>query len=190
MKKVLLLVPSVLKTGVAAEVAAGTHPTMDYYALAAALRDKHGLVVDLLDYAAAEAAVSVGARLARKGGGLDAALAWMAFERRREYGAIFSNGENVGIPLALLLGRTAPGPRHVVIGHRLSTGKKQLFFTQLHAERRMDTIFVYAQAQQEWATQRLGIAPEKVALIPFHADASLFAARSGFRPQHGPRFVQ
>lgn len=174
MKKTLLLVPSVLKTGIDAEVAAGRHPVMDYYALVQALRDKHGCTADILDYAAAQADPSPGTRLALKTGGPDAALAWMGFQRRREYGAIFSNGENVGIPLAMLLQGTASGPRHVTIGHRLSTGKKQLFFSRLKAQRRMDTIFVYAKFQQEWASERLGIAPEKLALIPFHADAAFY----------------
>ena len=174
MKKTLLLIPSVLKSGIEAEVAEDRHPVMDYYALAQALRETHGCTVDILDYAAAEADPSPGTRLAARTGGLDAALAWMGFQRRRDYAAIFSNGENVGIPLALLLGRTSPGPRHVTIGHRLSTGKKQLFFTKLGVQRRMDRIFVYAKAQEEWGRERLGIAPETLALIPFHADAKFY----------------
>lgn len=174
MKKALLLIPSVLKADVEAEVAAGEHPVMDYYALARALRERHGMTVDLLDYAAAQADLSGAARLARRTGGPDAALALMGFQRRREYQTIFTNGENVGIPLALLLGGVRNPPRHVTIGHRLSTGKKQLFFTKLNVQRRMDTIFLYADAQQKWAVNQLGIAPEKLALISFHADADFY----------------
>ena len=179
MKKVLLLIPSVLKTGVDAEVAEGTHPVMDYYALARVLRERHSMMVDLLDYAAAQADTSGGVRLALKAGGLDAALAWMGFQRRRDYQTIFTNGENVGIPLALLLGSVSRPPRHVTIGHRLSTGKKQLFFTRLNVQRRMDAIFLYADAQQKWAVNQLGIAPEKLALIPFHADADFYRPLPG-----------
>ncbi len=171
--KILLLIPSVLKTGIDADVAEDQHPVMDYYALAQVLRGRYACTVDLLDYAAAQAEQSPGARLAARGG-LDAALAWMAFVRRRGYDAVFTNGENVGVPLALLLGSVPGGPRHVTIGHRLSTGKKQLFFTTLKAQRRLDTIFVYAKSQQDWAVRRLGIAPEKLALIPFHADAHFY----------------
>ncbi len=179
MKKTLLLIPSVLKTGIDAAVAADKHPVMDYYALANALRGTHGCAVDILDYAAAQADASPGTRLAAKAGGLDAALAWMGFKRRREYGAIFSNGENVGIPLAMLLAGVRNRPRHVTIGHRLSAGKKQLFFTKLHAQRRMDTIFVYAQSQQERAVNCLQIAPQKLVLIPFHADAEFYRPLPG-----------
>ena len=172
--KTLLLIPSVLKTDVDAEVAADRHPVMDYYALAGVLRERHGLAVDILDYAAVQNDPSLGVRLAGKLGGPDAALAWMAFVRRRDCGAIFSNGENVGVPLALLLGSVPGGPRHVTIGHRLSTGKKQLFFTRLKAQRRLDKIFVYAQSQYDWGITRLKIAPGKLALIPFHADARFY----------------
>lgn len=179
MKKALLLIPSVLKAGMDAEVAAGEHPVMDYYALARVLRERHGMTVDLLDYAAASADTSRGVRLAKKAGGLDAALAWMGWLRRREYQTIFTNGENVGIPLALLLGGASSPPRHVTIGHRLSTGKKQLFFSKLNVQRRMDTIFLYADAQQKWAVNQLGIAQEKLALIPFHADADFYRPLPG-----------
>lgn len=168
--KTLLLIPSVVKTGVEADVAADRHPTMDYHALAAALRDRHGLTVDTLDYAAADADATPAVRLARRIGGRDAALAALAFTRRGEYAAIFSNGENVGVPLALLLGLAPRRTGHVTIGHRLSTRKKQFFFRTLKAHRRLDRVFVYARAQYEWGVNRLGIAPGSLALIPFHAD--------------------
>ena len=129
MRKTLLLIPSVVKTGLEAEVAQDRHPTMDYHALAAALRDRHGLAVDILDYAAVDADSTPAVRLARKAGGRDAALAALAYARRDEYAAIFSNGENVGVPLALLLGLGRRGPGHVTIGHRLSARKKQSFFS-------------------------------------------------------------
>ena len=168
--KALLLIPSVAKTGTEADVAEDLHPTMDYYALAAVLRERHGLAVDILDYAAVDADATPAVRLARKIGGRDAALAALAFARRQEYAAIFSNGENVGVPLALLLGLTPRTAGHVTIGHRLSARKKQFFFRTLKAQRRLDKIFVYAQSQYDWGVDRLGIAPQTLALIPFHAD--------------------
>ncbi|MGI4788616.1 MAG: glycosyltransferase family 4 protein [Janthinobacterium lividum] len=178
MKKTLLLIPSVAKMESKAEVEADRHPTMDYYALAQVLRERYGLTVDIIDYAAVQRDQSPGTRLAAKVGGPDAALAWLAFVRRREYDSIFSNGENVGVPLALLLGSMPVKTRHVTIGHRLSTGKKQLYFQVLKAQRRLDKIFVYARSQQEWAVDRLHIEPNKLALIPFHADARFYRPMS------------
>jgi glycosyltransferase involved in cell wall biosynthesis len=107
---------------------------------------------------------------ARRTLGRDAALALLGFLRRGAYDAIFTNGENVGIPLALLLKVVRARPRHVTIGHRLSTGKKRLFFRNLSAHRQMDQIFVYAETQRAYAEEHLGIPAEKLSLIAFHAD--------------------
>lgn len=170
MTRALLLIPGVVKDDIGPEVAADRHPSMDYHALAAALRTRAGMEADVLDYADADADTSPGVRLARRLGGRDAALAVMALARRRRYDVVFTNGENVGIPLALLLGALPRRLGHVTIGHRLSTPKKQFFFRVLRAQRRLDKVFVYAQTQHDWAVDRLGVGPEKLALIPFQAD--------------------
>ncbi len=176
--KTLLLIPSVVKTGIETEVAMGGHPMMDYHALAAALRQDPEATVEILDYDAVDRETAPVVRLARRIGGRDAALAMMAFRRRGEFSVLFSNGENVGIPLALLLGLLPRRVGHVTIGHRLSTGKKQLFFRLLKAQRRLDKIFVYAQSQYDWAADRLNISPEQLSLIPFHADDRFYQSQS------------
>ena len=176
--KTLLLIPSVVKTGIETEVARGGHPTMDYHALAAALQQDPEAVVEILDYDSVDRETAPVVRLTRRFGGRDAALAMMAFRRRGEFSVLFSNGENVGIPLALLLGLLPRRVGHVTIGHRLSTGKKQLFFRLLKAQRRLDKIFVYAQSQYDWAVDRLGISPEQLSLIPFHADDRFYHSLS------------
>ena len=176
--KTLLLIPSVVKTGIETEVATGGHPTMDYHALAAALQQDPEAVVEILDYDSVDRETAPVVRLTRRFGGRDVALAMMAFRRRGEFSVLFSNGENVGIPLALLLGLLPRRVGHVTIGHRLSTGKKQLFFRLLKAQRRLDKIFVYAQSQYDWAVDRLGILPEQLSLIPFHADDRFYHSLS------------
>ncbi len=170
--KTLLLIPSIEKQNIAEDVAADRHPIMDYHALQAALSEGGGQA-DLLDYAAVDADRAPLVRLARRFGGRDAALAVMGFLRRRQYDALFTNGENVGIPLALLL--AGPGrPRHVSIGHRLSAGKKRPFFMLLRAHRQYDTIFLYAQSQRDFAEDHLGIPFDKLDLISFQVDERFF----------------
>ena len=160
--RVLMLIPSVAKTDLAEAVRTDTHPTMDYHALQAKWN------ADILDYAALNAEQNpILVKLARKAG-RDAALAMAGYLRRRDYDIIYSNGENVSIPLAILLKRHRVRPRHVLIGHHLSTGKKKPFFRALHSE--MDAIFVYASTQQTYGMQELGIPKAKLPLIPFHAD--------------------
>ena len=61
-------------------------------------------------------------------------------------------------------------PGHVTIGHRLSAGKKRPFFTLLRAHRQIDTTFVYARTQRDFAEADLGIPAHQLSLIPFHAD--------------------
>src|SRR5947209_7658843 len=112
--RVLMLVPSVAKRDTAEAVARDAHPTMDYVAL------QQATGADLLDYASLEAGSQPAlARLMRRAG-RDAALAALGYSRRADYDVIFSNGENVGIPLAALLRRHRARPGHVLIGHRVS----------------------------------------------------------------------
>jgi glycosyltransferase involved in cell wall biosynthesis len=163
--KVLLLIPSYAKRGIEADVAANVHPTMDYYAL------QSRLDADIADYASMEADQHLSVRVARRLG-RDAALAMHGFLRARHYDVIFSNGENVSIPLALLFTLSGTRPRHVLIGHRLSPGKKRWLMRALHPQ--MDAIFVYAASQKTYAESVLHIPDHKLHLIPFHADAHFY----------------
>jgi hypothetical protein len=129
--KTLLVVPSVAKFGKEEEVADDRHPTMDYTALAATLRATPGDQADLLDYADVDRETDRKVGWVRKYAGRDAALALMAFQRRHQYDVIFTNSESVSVPLALLLKTARSRPRHVTIGHHLSTEKKHPFFRWL-----------------------------------------------------------
>ncbi|HXG24620.1 MAG TPA: glycosyltransferase family 4 protein [Chthonomonadales bacterium] len=159
--RTLMLIPSYAKRGIEKEVAANEHPQMDYYALQAELE------ADLADYAVLDADRHPLVRAARKLG-KDVGLAMHGFLRRNNYDVIYSNGENVSIPLAALFRLARQRPRHVLIGHHLSPKKKRPFLRVLHPQ--MDAIFVYARTQYEYAQQALGIPAWKLHLIPFHAD--------------------
>jgi glycosyltransferase involved in cell wall biosynthesis len=163
--KTLLLIPSYAKRGIDAEVAANTHPRMDYFALQSCLR------ADIADYASAEADRHPLVRAARRAS-LDAALAMHGFLRASQYEMIFSNGENVSIPLAVLFASRRARPGHALIGHRLSPAKKRWLMRTLHPK--MDVIFVYAATQETYARDVLRIPAGKVRLIPFHADTRFY----------------
>lgn len=167
--RVLMLIPSYVKQGVDHDQAVreDRHPTMDYYALQAAIGRASAEKVVIADYADVERNGHPMVRAALRAG-KDAALAVLAATRRREFDVIFSNGENVSIPLAALLVRDRCRPGHVLIGHRISARKKRPFFRALH--RAMDAIFLYAGTQHAYALKTLGIPAAKLHLIPFHAD--------------------
>jgi len=167
--KVLLVIPSVIKRGIEANVSADRHPTMDYYALEAALKAM-GANVDFLDYTDVP---GLG------GAKRDAVLAVRAFLRRGRYDALFTNGENVGLPLALMLKLDPHRPRHVTIGHRISAAKKRPFFTVLKAYRQIDKIFVYSSLQYRTGRDALGIPQDRIEHIQFHADSRFFRPMAG-----------
>jgi glycosyltransferase involved in cell wall biosynthesis len=164
--RTLLLIPSVARRGVEQEVAANLHPTMDYFALQARLG------ADLADYTVMEGdrhPLVRAARLLSR----DAALAMHGFLRAKQYDVIFSNGENVGVPLAAMLKVLPRRPGHVLIGHRLSAPKKKLFVRALRGG--MDAIFVYAETQKAIAERVLGIPASRLHLIAFHADTRFYS---------------
>jgi len=157
-----MLIPSEVKRNVAAAVREDAHPTMDYFAL------QEALGADLLDYSSLESGQQPALARVMRRAGRDAGLAAHGYLRRNSYDVIFSNGENVGIPLAMLLKRHRRGPGHVLIGHRISPVKKRPFFRALGDK--MDAVLLYSSVQRGIAVQELCLPESKLHLIPFHAD--------------------
>ena len=126
-------------------------PRMDYHALAKSLRESG--TADIVDYAAVDKERNLLVRIARRLAGRDAGLAVMAFFRQRgKYDSIFSNGENVAIPLALLFKLVRRRPGHITICHRMSAAKKRPFFTLLKAHRQIDPDYLQRhEVQLEFA---------------------------------------
>jgi glycosyltransferase involved in cell wall biosynthesis len=100
--------------------------------------------------------------------------ALIAFVSRARYDAVLTDGEQIGIPLALLLKLAGYQLPHVTIGHRISARKKRLFFKWLHVQTHISRVALHSQRQYELAVQELGIAPEKLALIPYQADTQFW----------------
>jgi glycosyltransferase involved in cell wall biosynthesis len=172
MAQVLLTVSGVIDSAVRDKIARGARPRADYLELARAFD------AELLDYAAARRQAGFVGRLLERAGGPNLLLAWHCFRRRGEYRAIFTDGEQVGIPLAILLkfcGRGRSAVRHLMIGHVLSVGKKVLLFDLLGIKSAVDRFFVYATCQQRFVESRLSVPAAKVGLIPFMVDSEFFA---------------
>jgi glycosyltransferase involved in cell wall biosynthesis len=93
-----------------------------------------------------------------------------ALRRLHGFDVVFSDGEHVGIPLALAmrgLGLTTP---HLVIGHHLTSRAKVPLLRNLRAHDRMNRILVHSHMQEELARARLGIPDAKLAFVPYYAD--------------------
>jgi glycosyltransferase involved in cell wall biosynthesis len=168
---VLLTVSGEIPADIEAQISTGQRPEADYLAMARAFG------ADLIDYPLARRITGPLGRLLGRIGGPNLVLAWACFLLRRHYRVIFSDGEQVGIPLALLLkllgGRGRP--RHLMIGHLLSVGKKMLFFDRLGVQSAIDVIFVYSTWQKRFIEERWGLPPERVIFTPFMVDADFFA---------------
>jgi glycosyltransferase involved in cell wall biosynthesis len=100
--------------------------------------------------------------------------AWLAFQERHRYDVIVTDGEHIGIPLALLLKVARARVGHITIGHRLTAAKKRLAFKWLRAHTRMDRIVVHSRRQYELAIDELGIASERLSLLPYQVDANFW----------------
>ncbi len=160
---------------VAAQAARGERPEADYLAMSRAFG------ADLLDYGAARQQAGRIGRLIERSLGRNALLAWACFRLRRRYRVIFSDGEQVGIPLAFLLkflaGRARP--RHLMIGHILSVGKKMLLLDLFRLHSHIDRFFVYSTWQKDFIEKRWGLPAERVIFTPFMVDADFFAPAPG-----------
>lgn len=141
-------------------------PRRDYLALAA------GLGADVLDRPAARRHWFTG--LIARYCSVALAQAVLAFARRGDYDAILTDGEHIGIPLALLLKVVGSRIAHVTIGHRITAAKKRPFFKWLRVQSHISRIALHSQRQYDLALEDLGLPPDKLALIPYQADTQFW----------------
>ena len=172
MKKVLLTVSGNISPTIAKDIQAGNRPMADYIEMADAFN------ADLIDYAQAQEIGGWFGRLVGKLAGNNALLAWACFKLRDQYQIIFSDGEQIAIPLALLLKFLNWGkrPQHFTIVHILSVGKKVRFFDWFGIQSAIDLFFVYATWQKQFIQERWQVPEERVILTPFMVDDGFFVS--------------
>jgi glycosyltransferase involved in cell wall biosynthesis len=170
MNEVLLTVSGVIPDNLHEDVRAAKRPEPDYLALARAFP------ADLLDVSAARKVSGRIGRLLERIGGINLLLAWACFCMRRQYRVIFSDGEQISIPLAILM-KFAGGkhrPRHLMISHIISVPKKMVFFDLFRVHSRIDKIFVYSTWQKHFYESRWRIPEERVVFTPFMVNTDFF----------------
>jgi glycosyltransferase involved in cell wall biosynthesis len=159
----LMLVSASADARLRREVAEGARPRPDYLVL----ESDHG--VELLDWSRLP-----GPSRGRSGwrSAVHVAAALRALDHHE---VVFSDGEHVGIPLALAmraLGITIP---HLVLGHHLTTRRKAPLIRNFRAHQRMTRILVHSSRQRELAQQELGIPAAKLDFVPYHADSEFWS---------------
>lgn len=147
-------------------IAAGAAPRKDYLLLAAAT-DGTILYRDAVRS-------RVLSRLASRLVGVSVGQAILAFLRRREYDSIFTDAENIGLPLALLFKLARVRRRHVMIAHLPSTRWKRWCFRLLRLHSHIDVIIVHASRQRWILEQLLGVPAAQIALLPYGVDTTFW----------------
>lgn len=156
MRRPLLLVSAWADSALRHEIAAGRRPRTEFLEL----ERLHG--VELLDWSQLQ-----GGR--QRSQLLSLRHAAAALSRLPDHDVVFSDGEHIGIPLALAMKFRTARP-HVVIGHWLTRPKKRVFFRVLKAHRRMTRIIVHSRTQLEAAVEQLGIPRDRLEFVPYCAD--------------------
>jgi glycosyltransferase involved in cell wall biosynthesis len=143
-------------------VAEGLRPRPEYLVLEA----EHG--VELLDWSRLPG-FSRGRSSWRSG--IHVASALRALDH---HDVVFSDGEHVGIPMALALRTFRITTPHLVIGHHLTTRAKAPLIRNLHAHDGMTRILVHSSFQRELAHRELAIPAAKLDYVPYYADSEFW----------------
>jgi glycosyltransferase involved in cell wall biosynthesis len=177
--EVLLTVSGVIDPEIEEKTARGERPQADYMAMSRAFG------ADLLDYAAARRQSGVFGGLLEKIGGPNLLLAWVCWRLAQSYRVIFTDGEQVGIPLAFLLKflRRWRHPRHLMIAHILSVPKKSLLLDLFRLASHIHTFIVYSTWQKTYIQTRWKVPEERVIFTPFMVDTIFFTPLDQANPQ-------
>src|SRR5215208_2008992 len=165
----LLVISAAVDAEARTAVARGQWPHKDFLDLA------ERLDADVIDTRAIDR--SRRWRLVRRVAGRPATQALMAFSRRRRYDAIVTDGEHIGIPLALLTRFSRRRPSHVTIGHLLSTPTKRWILRRFRLQAQFDRVLLHATRQYEAANCELGFRADQLTLVPYQVDPAFWSPR-------------
>jgi glycosyltransferase involved in cell wall biosynthesis len=98
-----------------------------------------------------------------------------AVRRAGSVDVVFSDGEHVGIPLALAMQVRRVPAAHVMIGHHLLTPAKKRVLRRLPVSRHLDRVLVHSQHQLDGIISETGLPTERLAVVPYGVDATVWA---------------
>jgi glycosyltransferase involved in cell wall biosynthesis len=159
----LMLVSASADAGLRAEVSDGLRPCPEYLRL----EQRYG--VELLDWSTlkrADGHRSVVQSVAHVAGVLP---------HLRHADVVFSDGEHVGIPLAMAMMALRIKTPHLVIGHHLGTHAKRVVFRWLRPHRRMDRILVHSPNQLDLFTRELDPLATRLRIVPYGIDTDFWS---------------
>jgi glycosyltransferase involved in cell wall biosynthesis len=149
-------------------IAEDREPRLDVFELASALD------ATVIDFGDVERSDSPAVKLAARTLGASVAVAVLGFLQRDRYDAMFTTGEDIGLPLAALLKPTRARCSHTMIAHTLYPAKKRAFFTFGRVANRIDRVLVYSTSEERHAVEKLGIPADHVERVYYQADQKFF----------------
>jgi glycosyltransferase involved in cell wall biosynthesis len=149
-------------------IAQDREPRLDVFELA----DAMGAAV--MDFGDVDRSTSPAVKLVARTAGLSAAVALLGFQQRTQFDAIFTTGEDIGLPLAALLKTSRAGCSHTMIAHTLHPAKKRAFFKLGRVASRIDRILVYSTSEERLAIDELHVPAPHVERLYYHADQKFF----------------
>jgi glycosyltransferase involved in cell wall biosynthesis len=151
-----------------ADIAAQREPRLDVFQMARELDAK------ILDFKDVESSTDLAVKLVARSAGKSAAVALLGFRERSRYDAFFTTGEDIGLPLALMLKASRAKCSHTMIAHTLFPAKKQAFFKFARVGSAIDRMLVYSTSEERLAVDQLHMSAQSVQRIYYHADQEFF----------------
>jgi glycosyltransferase involved in cell wall biosynthesis len=161
--KALMLVSADAGERVHSQVRTGARPCPEYLRL----EDRHG--VRLLDWS------GLGGSARRRSVALSLRHAKAALAELPYTDVVFSDGEHVGIPLAMAMRAKRCTTPHLVIGHHLASARKAPIVRWSKAYRKMDRVLVHSPNQIDLLHRRLGFSLQQLHLVPYGVDTDYWA---------------
>jgi glycosyltransferase involved in cell wall biosynthesis len=168
--KTLIVAAGRFDRALAQDIAQGREPRLDMFELQRALDVP---AERMLDFGDVERSKRPDVRAVRKLLGMSAATAYLAVVERKDADAIFTTGEDIGLPLAMLLKLRGIRASHTMIAHSLSPLKKRVFFSA-GVGGHLDRVLCYATIQERLMLEELGLSRSAVKRINYQADESFF----------------
>jgi glycosyltransferase involved in cell wall biosynthesis len=147
-------------------IAAGRWPRKDFFELQGILN------ADVVDHGIVQSHPTW--RMLSRVFGASVTQALIAFTQHHTYDRVITDGEHIGIPLALLLRLSPRRVRHLTIGHLLSTRSKRRIFRWLRPQQRIDIVALHASQQRRIAVEELDVPASSIRLVPYGVDSTFW----------------
>lgn len=184
----LVLPTSRTPTEAADEIRRGLRPRIDYLDLRERL-EQAGISVDVVDFSVYDRmpwkTLEKPDRLSRMAWG----QALFALRHWRNYDVVYSLGEDVGVPLALLLRLVGKRPRHILVAHNVLAARKRPLLRGLGVLHRFDVILALSAEAARATAAAYGLAPERLHFSPHTVDGCFWQPQPCAEAQTGPPLV-